>query len=451
MRSGNQILQGVLYVAAAVKRAGHFVIVVIADADDIDASIKKYKPDVLGISCVTSTYPIAAQALIKVKSLYPDLKTIIGGHHATFLYQDVINETGVDYVCRGEGEEVFVELLSSLEAGNPYPSIEGIVFFKDGMFYNDSKIALLDSIEDLPRITFDLVEPGASFSPKIVSSRGCPFHCSFCSISAFYSGRYRQRSVEAVIEDIKSYISWGYDSFWFHDDNLTVDGAWVRKFCNTLLENKIQINWNCMSRIDTIVKDPELIALMAKCGCRLLAIGIESGIPEVLEKMHKKIDPEQINKAIDIMNKIKISHNWYMILGSGDEFDRPELIEKNIKFFQSHRFGYVLISILTPFPGTELHRKLDSEGRILHKDYSKYDITHCVYQPLGMSPKELEAYLPKAYARIYLSKGWRLIPLFVNSIRTKAIRFGMVKSGFEALFKTYILRKSFEDSIKKAK
>ncbi|MDZ4122536.1 MAG: radical SAM protein, partial [Candidatus Cloacimonadaceae bacterium] len=347
------------------------------------------------------------------------------------------------------GEEVFVKLISSIESGNPHPAIEGIVFYRDGLFQNDSKIAILDNLDDLPIITFDLVEQGTTFSPKIVSSRGCPFHCSFCSISAFYGGKYRQRSVSDVIADIENYIEWGYDSFWFHDDNLTVDGAWVREFCNTLLERKIKISWNCMSRIDTIVNDPDLIKLMAKCGCKLLAIGIESGIPEVLEKMHKKIDPEKINRAIDILNRIKISHNWYMILGSGDEFDTPEYIEKNIKFFQSHRFGYVLISILTPFPGTELYHKLASEGRILHKDYEKYDIVHCVYQPLGMTPSQMESYLPKAYLKVYLAKGWRLLPLFIGSIASGAIRFSMISGALKAMFKTVFLKMNFNDALSK--
>ncbi len=451
LRSGNQLLQGILYVAAAVKRAGHSVIVVVADASDVGNYIEKYDPEILGISCVTATYPIARDLLKKVRLSHPELYTIIGGHHATFLYKDVIAETDVSYVCRGEGEEVFVQLLESLQAGEPYPAIEGIVYQKDDKYYNDNTIAILDDLESLPRITFDLVEPGTSFTPKIVSSRGCPFHCSFCSISAFYSGKYRQRSVESVIEDIESYISWGYDSFWFHDDNLTVDGTWVRSFCNALIKKKLNISWNCMSRVDTICRDPQLIELMARCGCKLLAIGIESGIPEVLEKMHKKIDHQQINRAIDILNKINISHNWYMILGSGDEFDQPQYIEKNIKFFQSHRFGYVLISILTPFPGTELYHKLESEGRLLHRDYEKYDIVHCVYQPHGMSPEELEAFLPRAYMRVYLSKGWRLIPLIFKSIRSGAIRTGMITGSLKALFKTYVFRQSLSQALNKKK
>lgn len=424
---------------------------VIGDEQDLSSHVEKHKPDILGVSCVTSTYPIARNTIRKAKELYPTLPTIIGGHHATFLYRDVIRESGVDYVCRGEGEEVFVALLASLEAKDKYPAIEGIVFYKDGSYHNDSNIAILDDLDHLPRITFDLVEEGLSFSPKIVSSRGCPFNCSFCSISAFYGGRYRQRKVKDVIEDIKCYVAAGYTGFWFHDDNLTVNGAWVREFCESLKQEQIKISWNCMSRVDTICKDPDLITMMAASGCKLISIGIESGIPEVLEKMHKKIDHAQIDKAISIMNSINISHNWYMIIGSGDEFDTPKHIKQNIRFFRKHRFGYVLISILTPFPGTELYNSLASQKRLLHNKYELYDVMHCVYKPLGMSATELEAYLPKAYVSIYLSKGWRLIPLVWRSVRSGAIRWGMISGSIKTLLKTYLLGFSFNDAIKKSK
>lgn len=443
------MLQGVLYVAAAAKAAGHRTTVVIADEHDIGKYIHSYKPDILGVSCVSATYPIARELLKSCKKLYPELPSIIGGHHATFMYKEVIEETGVDYVCRGEGEEVFVRLLDSLSHGNSFPAIPGIVYYRDGTYHNDEQIALLEDLDGLPLITRDLLAPGFTFSPKIVSSRGCPFHCSFCSISSFYGGSYRQRKVEAVLADIRNYLDWGFTQFWFHDDNLTVDVAWVTEFCNRIIAEGLKFRWNCMSRVDSIVRHPELLALMSKAGCSLCSIGIESGIPEVLERMHKKINLQDIKTAIKILDRNKISHNWYMILGSGDEFDAPGYIEQNIRFFQSLHLGYVLISILTPFPGTELYNKIKSEGRLLHYKWELYDAAHCVYQPLGMSPKALEAYLPKAYLRVYLSKGWRLIPMLYKSFRSKAMNPSTIAAGLWALIQTKVFGKTFDQALKK--
>lgn len=449
LRKGNQILQGLLYVAAATKAAGHPVQVIIANKDDIDEYIERYEPEILGVSCVTSTYPIMRELLIYVKEKYPMLKTIIGGHHATFMYKEVLEETQVSYVCRGEGEEVFVNLLSELEKGNAEPMIEGIVYYKDGIYYNDEVIAIMEDIENLPLITPDLCAPGLSFSPKIVSSRGCPFDCSFCSISAFYGGSYRKRSVEKVIEEIKEFMTWGESSFWFHDDNLTLDVAWMNDFCDAVEREGMKFHYNCMSRVDTICKNPELFKRMADTGCALVSIGIESGIPEVLEKMHKRINIDQILEAIKIMNSLSISHNWYMILGSGDEFDTPEHLEKNIRFFSKLPLGYVVISILTPFPGTELFYRLQSENRIRHYNWEDYDVMHCVYNPTGFGYEVLEKTLPKAYLRVYLSKGWRLIPLFVQSFKRKAIKPAAIGSALKTMFQYVFLRKDFQETLKK--
>ena len=449
LRKGNQILQGILFVAAAARDAGHLAKVVIADKNCIDKYIRRYQPEVIGVSCVTSTYPVARDLLIYLKKNHPKLKTIIGGHHATFMYKEVLAETEVDYVCRGEGEEVFPALLAELSQGNAEPKIAGIVYQREGMFFNDEKIAIMEDIEHLPKISKDLVAPEFDFSPKIVSSRGCPFFCSFCSISAFYGGSYRKRSVEVVIADIKEYISWGYDNFWFHDDNLTVDAVWLKQFCEAVEREKLKFTYSAMSRVDTICRNPELFAYMARTGCNLVSIGIESGIPEVLERMHKKIDVAQIKQAIKIMNSVGVMHSWYMILGSGDEFDTPEYLQKNIRFFSSLPLGYILISILTPFPGTELFNKLKAENRIRHYNWEDYDIIHCVYEPFGITWQAMEKMLPKAYLKVYLSKGWKLVPLFLSTLKNKSVTPQKIAIGLKTLFITRVLGKDFSKVLKK--
>jgi len=449
LRKGNQILQGLLFVAASARDAGHIVTVVIADKDNVDRYIRRYQPEILAVSCVTATYPVARDLLIYVQQHHPKLKTIIGGHHATFMYKEVSEDTKVNYICRGEGEEVFPQLLAELEKGNEFPAIEGIVYYRDSQFHNDNQIVIMQNIEYLPKITRELVAPEFSFSPKIVSSRGCPYHCSFCSISAFYGGSYRKRSVEVVIAEITEYLSWGYNNFWFHDDNLTVDADWMNRFCETVVQNKLKFSYSCMSRVDTICRSPELFAKMADTGCKFVSIGIESGIPEVLERMHKKIDVSQIKQAIKIMNRLAISHNWYMILGSGDEFDTPEYIKQNIRFFCSLPLGYVLISILTPFPGTELFNRLRAEKRLRHYNWEDYDILHCVYKPIGMSFTELEKFLPKAYVKVYLSKGWRLIPLIFNGFKRQAINPQKIVIALSSLLQNFGTGKDFSKALKK--
>ena len=148
------------------------------------------------------------------------------------------------------------------------------------------------------------------------------------------------------------------------------------------------------------------------------------------------------------MESVGISYDWFMLLGSGDEYDTPEIMERNIRFF-SKLPGMILISVLTPFPGTEVFNRLQAEDRIRHYNWEDYDITHCVYNPLGMSWQQMEKYLPIAYKKVYLAKGWKLIPLFIHGVRTKAIRLDMFTSGLKSLFKTFVLKTNFYDSIQK--
>lgn len=450
MRKGHQIFQGILYIAAAARDAGHKAVVVQAKPSTLHRYIRRYQPDVIGFTCVTALYPLVSQMIRFVKENHPKIITVVGGHHVSFMYMETLQETQVDFVCRGEGEESFPALLKALEASDRYPAITGMVYMKDDMFYNDEKIVILQDINNIPRITMDLVAPEFQFTPKIVSSRGCPFKCTYCSISAFYNGIYRQRRVEDVIQDIKDYISWGYKHFWFHDDNLTVDAVWLNKFCDLVKSEKLKFTFSCMSRVDLICKDPKLIQRLADSGCNMMSIGIESGVPEVLKSINKKISLSQIYQAVKIMKNLKISYDFFMLLGSGDEFDTPKIIEKNIKFF-SKLPGLILISILTPFPGTAVYERLKRENRIRHYNWEDYDITHCVYKPMGMSYKQMERYLPLAYLKVYLAKKWNLIPLFVQALKSKAINPGMLTGGLRSLFHTFVLKKDFHQSILKTK
>ena len=450
MHKGHQVFQGILFIAAAARDAGHRAVVVQADVNNLHRYIRRYKPEVIGFTTITAVYPLVSEMIRYVKEKHPEIITVVGGHHVTFMYKETLQETGVDFVCRGEGEEVFAALLKALEAKNRYPDITGMVYMKDGKFYNDERIVLLEDINNIPKITLDLVAPESRFAPKIVSSRGCPFNCSYCSISAFYGGKYRQRRVEDVIADVKDYISWGYDRFWIHDDNFTTDTAWLTRFCDMVEEENLKFNFSCMSRINFIEQHPELVARLAKCGCIMMSIGVESGVPEVLKSINKKITREQILRAVDVLKKQGISFSFFMMLGSGDEFDTPEILEKNINFF-SKLPGIISVSILTPFPGTPVYDKLKSENRIRHYNWEDYDITHCVYHPLGMTYQEMEAYLPKAYKKIYLTK-WRELPsLFIKGLKEKSIEPGLIINSAKSLFQTFVLKKDFYKSIRKTK
>ncbi len=448
-QGGYQIMLGVLYLAAAVRNMGFDIDVVVCDSNEIVDIIKECLPDIVAVSCVTSTYPIARDIINKVKEYKPEIITVMGGHHATFMYEEIFRECKIDFICRGEGDEVLPKLLTKLAEGERYPDIPGMVYRKNGSLYNYDTINILDSLDNLPLITPDLLPPHLKFNPKIITSRGCPYRCAFCSVSAFYKGKWRQRSVEAVLRDLEYYVSQGYRKFWFHDDNFTVDTQWVRKFCENIKTNDFpKISWYCMTRVDTICKEPELLELMSSAGCKLLSIGLESGVQRVLDRFKKKISLEEVRKAIKHLNHSSIFHNWYLIIGSGDEYDTKEYLEKSLAFTASIPFDLIIVSLLTPFPGTPIYEKLVSENRLLHKNWELYDATHCVYKPAGMTNTEMEAFISKAYHRLYLFRGLKNLFIAYKGWKIGIFKLTMLKNICSVFYQVFCKRRSVYEVMK---
>ena len=444
-RSGYTIGGGILYVAAAIRDAGHKVAVELGNEDNIIHLIKKHSSEVVGVTCLTATYPVAKNVINLIKEYRPNILTVIGGHYATFMTKEIFLECSVDYVLRGEGEIAFPLLLKQIEGGNKYSIIEGIAFRKNDKIFNDNTYTLVKNIDSLPHPAIDLVPKEINdFIPIVYTSRGCPYRCSFCSISAFYNGKWRARKIENILAEIESYASQGVKFFSFNDDNLTVDTKRVRAICDRLKDKGLDsLKWSCLSRVDSIFNDPGMIDKMADAGCKSMSIGIESGVQEIINTYKKNITLEHVQKSVKVMNDSSIFHGWFMIIGSGDEYDRPKYIEKNIDFMKKVKFDLLQISILTPFPGTEFYSKMISENRLLHKNWNKYNCTHCVYQPLHMTPMQIEQYFIKAYKTLYLGRGldlpkmtWKgfragfLTPTMISKLTGYGLDFLLVKKKF---------------------
>jgi len=438
---GYTIGGGILYIAAAVREAGHRVTVELGNENNIMHLIEKHSPEVVGVTCLTATYPTARNVINLIKEYRPGILTVIGGHFATFMTREIFLECGVDYVLRGEGEIAFPLLLEQIESENKYSIIEGIAFRKNNKIFNENTYTLLKNIDSLPHPAIDLIPKEIKdFIPIIYTSRGCPHKCSFCSISAFYNGKWRARKTENILAEIEAYASQGVKSFSISDDNLTFDTKRVRSICDQLKDQGLdKLKWSCLSRVDSISRDPGMIDKMADSGCTAMSLGIESGVQEIINSYKKNITLGQVQDAVRIMNDSSIFHGWFMIIGSGDEFDRPKYIEKNIDFMKKVKFDILQISILTPFPGTEFYYKMISENRLLHKNWSKYDCTHCLYQPLHMTPEQIEQYYIKAYKTLYLERGLDLLEMTWKGYRagflTPAMILKLSRHGLNFLFK----------------
>ena len=157
--------------------------------------------------------------------------------------------------------------------------------------------------------------------------------------------------------------------------------------------------------MDSIDRDPEVLELLKRTGCKGLSLGIESGVREIIESFNKKITTEQALRVAKKIRDTSMYQQWYLMIGSGDKHDRLEIIRKNVEFMKKFPFDLLQISILTPFPGTELYDQLKKKGRIIQKNWDFYDGLHCIYEPEGVTAEQLEQELTRAYKEIYLRSG----------------------------------------------
>jgi anaerobic magnesium-protoporphyrin IX monomethyl ester cyclase len=398
---------GLLYLVSSLKEKGFDAKVVLTDREEVKEILNNYQPDVVGMTSVTSTYNTAISILKVVKSYDESIITVMGGHHVTFTVEETLNEPSVDYVIRGEGEEVFPALLKNIMKKKPHELLEGVCFKKGNRIYNEHSVALVKDINTLPFPDRSAVEHYDFPGIYMLSSRGCPFKCTFCSASNLYGGVWRKRSVENVLDELEGMrgIKNNKVTVQFGDETMTVDTRWAKEFCRGIIKRGLKFSWYSNSRVDSINRDLEMLQLMKEAGCKGVSLGIESGVQEIIDSYNKGITLEQALRAAEKLRDFSMYQQWYLMVGSGNKYDEPVYLEKSIEFMKDFPFDLVQISILTPFPGTKLYNQLEKEGRLLHKNWDYYDGLHCVYRPLGMTAEKLEEELNRAYREIYLHSG----------------------------------------------
>jgi len=403
LEGGFRIAPGLLYVAEATRAQGHTVRLAIADVRHLIRELKRFQPDVLGVSSITASYPAAVRLVRAAKQHSPETVTVMGGIHVTFLPEKAMAESGVDYVIRGEGEAGFPQLLRALETGEDVASVPGLCYRK-GTAYVIGDITYVADLDALPYPSHGLVPHRAVLEPFVYSSRGCPNRCAFCTIPRFYGGKVRTRSVDFVIDEITRLEKAGYKHFLFQDDNFTANPERVEAICDRMIDRGIHIKWGCQATLAMVAEHPDVVRKMAKAGCSSMTIGIESGISEVLASYHKPQTVYQAHEAIRFMKSTKITDFWYFMFGSADQYDTEEYWEANAEYLFSIDIDLANISLLTPYPGTEMYERLSAANRIVEPDWEKWDSSHCVYQPEGASRQRLEHIYSETLRKFYVQR-----------------------------------------------
>lgn len=392
--------------------------------------IKKFAPDLVGIACMYTAYAGDAHRVAKiVKDYNPKIPVIFGGAHASIFPELILKDKNVDLVVLGEGELTILDLVRHLEAKKPLTELPGTVArIRKKIIRNNPRVF----IEDLDAIPFPAwhlmpmktyIEAGDSdYAMRrpgmvIISSRGCPGRCIYCSIHAVWGHTWRGRSSKNVADELeKLHQDYGIREFYFMDDSMGVSKPRLKEICQEIIQRKLDIRWTTPNGIAHWTLDEEVLDRMKAAGCYRITFGIESGNPETRRFIGKPYDLSQAERMIKYANKIGLWTICTNIIGFPDE--TREQIEDTIKFAIDSDTDLAIFYLLCPHPGTKAYEIFKEKG-LVNFDYvfePKRGFKSEDFAEIGralagrgvrtkyFSEEELREILTKAYRRFVLAR-----------------------------------------------
>jgi len=377
--------------------------------------------DAVGISCITST----SRRSYEMASLLKEagIPVFMGGPHVTYLPDEGLEYC--DFVVRGEADDLILDFVKALATGEGFEKIPGLSYRLDGQVYHNKNVSFCKDMDSLPCPDYRLVSGLEESGPKkltivpIMTSRGCPYDCSFCSVTGMFGHKYRFRSKERVLEELGKIMDQGCDWVFFYDDNFCADKKRTKELLRAMIEAGRTPHWTAQVRVD-VARDPELLDLMKKSGCHTVYIGLESVNPKTLEVYNKKQSVEDITKCISLLHRQGIRIHGMFVFGS--DLDGVDTIHKTVAFAKKNDLDTVQFLILTPLPGTRCYQELEDEGRIINKDWSLYDAHHVVFEPKLMSYYQLQFETMMATKEFYS----------LRQIARRAVRLDLFNMGLKS-------------------
>ncbi len=359
---------GLGYIAAMLESIGVYTKVLDIDKLDIqpgylEKKLNEFNPDIVGITSFTSNYINAVRVAKAIKSHKPEALVVMGGVHATFMFKEILeNVPEVDVIVRYEGEYTMSELVDAVELKRSLSDINGIVYRSNGNIICTPLRARIKNLDELPFPAHHLMEPSVKHyignqdlrSLPVLTTRGCPFECIFCSTAALHGHEYRTRKNSKVVDEME-YLQRTYDinNVSFVDDNFTMQKHRVFDLCNEMKKRNLSLRWGCSTRIDLLSE--ELLETMKDAGCSDIFFGIESASQMVLNTIRKGFQIEQAKVVIKLAEKLGIKTHCSFILGLPGE--TADSMNSMIEFIGDVKpSGRVLPNVLDILPGTELFK-----------------------------------------------------------------------------------------------
>ncbi len=372
----------------------------------IDRYVSEHRPAFVGFTSTTSSFHDALRMAERVKALVPGLQSVFGGAHVSALKGQILERfPGVDYVAVGEGERILCELL---EAGSG-EGIKGIISRgASGEILYEARTDKGLELDTLPLPAYDKLRgfpdkyklpifnypkaPNAS----CISSRGCPYQCSYCDRSVF--GRsFRYNSAEYLYNHMEQLNDiYGIKHINFYDDQFTFNRERVEKFCLMMIDKPLGMTFNCAVRAEHV--DEQLCLLMKRAGCWMMSLGIETGDPELLAQHRQNADLQMLEDTIRTIKRAGIRVKGLLMMGLPGESE--ESVQRSMEYVFSLPLDDFNLAKFTPFPGTPIYENVHDLGTF-DEDWEKMDCMHFQFVPTGMTQERLEELFTLFYKKHY--------------------------------------------------
>ncbi len=356
---------------------------------EIRERIEIFKPDVVGVTCLfSSVFPMVREICQEVKRMDPGILTITGGTYPTFMTDYCLTEPSLDMVALGEGELTMQGMIRAMNEGRPLSEVDGLAYKDNGRVRINPKTRWIEDLDSVPFPARDLLpmelyheigvphsfSASSRYNAPLITSRGCPAHCIYCSSTKFWGNRYRFRSPENVLDEIGELIEkYGIREVQFEDDNLTADRERAKKIFQGIIDRGYDIKFNFPNGVALWTLDEELVDLIVEAGAYEMTLAFESGCQEVLSKIVKK--PLNLKKAREITEYIhakELRTNAFYIFGFPGE--TKEQMKETFRFANQMKTDMAYFFVANPLPGTEMYEMAKQRG-MLRGDFNFENLT----------------------------------------------------------------------------
>lgn len=369
---------GLAYLAGILRKHGYQVKI-------IDNTIEKYSllqlseivertsPFLIGISCLSVNYSPALRTAEFLRQHY-HIPIIVGGPHATIL-PETLQHPYIDFICKGEGEFTLLELCDAIKNKKNPATIPGLMLNTSGKWSVTEERVLIHDLDSLPHPAIDLL-PVSKYQNKadelgvypvlsMSTSRGCPFDCTFCSVSSIWHRKYRTFSADWVLDELAILIqTYHAKGIYFYEDNFTLSPTRVAAICRGMLQRGYTVKWVCEGRIGSL--SLPLLKTMKRAGCETIKFGIESGSPRILDMIQKGITLEEIRHTRKLCKKADIKFACFIMLGIPSETDEDR--RKTLELIQDIKPDYLVLNVYIPTPKSALYDEILQEQCYAYRD-----------------------------------------------------------------------------------